>query len=115
MVNHENGERRRSERLKTINLVSYRNEADNGETIAAGMAQTVDLSENGVLIKLQEPLNDPHYAEFELALEDEILTLSGKVIEQFQASDGFWRMRVDFGDLKPAIRHKLITYMMTIR
>jgi hypothetical protein len=111
---NENGERRRSERFRTINLISYRDADDNGKTISAGMAQTVDLSENGALIKLQKPLNNPHIAAFELALEDEIVPLSGKVIEQFQSPDGLWCVRVDFSDLKPAVRHKLLTYIMNL-
>ena len=114
-MNNKNEERRRSERLKTINLISFRSKSHTGETNAIGLAQTVDLSENGALIKLQQPLKDPHIAEFELAIEDEIILLSGHVIEQVQTSEGAWMIRVDFGVLRPAIRHKLITFMMNFR
>lgn len=114
-MNNKNGERRRSERLKTINLISYKSKSAAGETVAAGLAQTVDLSENGVLVKLQQPLNDPHTVEFEVALDDEIILLSGQVIEQVQASDGVWLIRADFGVLRPSIRHKLVTFMMNLR
>ncbi len=110
----ENGDRRRSERFRTINLISYRDSADNGETIETGMARTLDLSENGALIKLQKPLTNPNIAELEMALEDEIICLTGNVIEQFQASDGFWCVRIDFSDLTPFVRHKLSTFIMNL-
>lgn len=110
-----NSDRRRSERYKTVNFVSYRDEADNGETILAGMAQTIDLSENGAMILLQQPLSNPLIAELEFAFEDEIVPITGQIVEQFQTPEGCWRIRVEFKDLKPSVRHKLLTFLINLR
>ncbi|MBN1879796.1 PilZ domain-containing protein [bacterium] len=115
MDSGSNENRRRSERYKTVNLLSYRDEADNGESILSSMAQTIDVSENGAMIQLQQPLNNPLIAELEFAFEDEIVPITGLIVEQFQTDDGLWRIRVEFRDLKPVIRHKLLTFLMNLR
>ncbi len=115
METSANGNRRRSERFRTINFVSYRDEVDGGNTILSGMAQTIDVSENGAMILLQQPLTNPLTAELEFGFEDEVVPITGQIVEQFQTKDGLWRIRVEFRDLKPAIRHKLLMFLMTFK
>ncbi|MCD4653419.1 PilZ domain-containing protein [bacterium] len=115
MTNQSNDERRRSERLRTLNFVSYRDMDDNGQTIAEGVARTLDLSLNGAMIELNRPLNNPKIAELEFALDDKVVRLPGLVIDQFQDSNGFYRLRVEFKNLKPSVLHKLQTYILSSR
>ncbi|HPQ39954.1 MAG TPA: PilZ domain-containing protein [bacterium] len=115
MANMKNGERRRSERFKTLNFVSYRDTDDHGVIIGEGMAKTIDLSLNGASIELQKPLSNPKIAELEFALDDEVVHVPAVVIDQYQLSNGSWKLRVEFKDLKPAILHKLQTFILSFR
>lgn len=115
MTDLKNDERRRSERFKTLNFVSYRDTDDHGVTIGEGMAKTLDLSLNGASIELQKPLTHPKVAQLELALDDEVVVLPGQVIDQYRQSNGTWKLRVEFKDLKPAVLHKLQTYILSFK
>ena len=115
MTELSNSERRRSERLRTINFVSYKDKDDNGRVISEGMAKTLDISLNGAMIELQTPLINPEVAELELALDDEVLALPGLVVDQKKVENGNYRLRVEFKNLKPAVLHKLQTYILSFR
>ncbi|MBN1296270.1 PilZ domain-containing protein [bacterium] len=115
MTTQSNSDRRRSERFKTINFVSYRDKDDQGSVIAEGMAKTLDISLNGAMIELQAPLVNPQTAELEFALDDEVVSLPGLVIDQQEELNGSWKLRVEFKNLKPAILHKLQTFILSFR
>lgn len=114
-MTQENTERRRSERLRTLNFVSYKDKDDNGQVIGEGMAKTLDISLNGAMIELQAPISNPKVAELELALDDEVVAIPGLVVDQKQTDDGGYRLRVEFKDLKPSILHKLQKYILSFR
>jgi len=115
MTELSGSERRRSERLRTINFVSYTDKDDNGQVIAEGMAKTLDISLNGAMLELQYPLVNPKVAELELALDDEVLAVPGLVVDQKEIEGNKFRLRVEFKDLKPAVLHKLQTYILSFR
>jgi len=115
MNSQSNDERRRSERLNTLNFVSYRDKNNIGQVISEGVARTLDLSLNGAMIELSAPLNNPKVAELEFALDDEVVCLPGFVIDQYQDSNGAHRLRVEFKNLKPSVLHKLQTYILASR
>ena len=115
MTNQNSQERRRSERLKTLNFVSYRDKDDQGRVIGEGMAKTLDISLNGALIELQTMLENPHIAELELALDDDVVAIPGLIVNQKETDEGNYRLQVEFKDLKPSILHKLQSYILSFR
>ncbi len=114
-MTNSNDERRQADRFQTLNLLSYSEKGKNGEVFYQGIAKTLDLSESGALIAIPNKFTIPDNVSFDLALDDELVNLSAEIIDQTQIEGNSWRIRIQFKDMRPAIRHKLALFILNLR
>lgn len=72
--------KREFERLKSLNLVSYVFFNIEGEIISNGMGRTLNISDGGILLEIDEFVEDEiNMVKMEIALDDNIINIDGEV------------------------------------
>ena len=94
---------------------TYYEKTPDGSIVTQGIAKTLDLSESGAFIEIPHKFTHPDFLEFELALEDEIIRVHGEIIEQSSLESGAWNVRIQFQGLRPAIRHRLTSFIRNLK
>ena len=115
MGNKIANDRRVDNRFQSLNLISYQELNSEGAIVSRGIAKTLDLSGSGALLKLPQALVHPDGVEVELALAEEILKTRVEIVAQNQDSDQEWLVRVKFRDLKPAAKHRLASFIASLK
>jgi hypothetical protein len=73
-------ERRKHVRLESLNLVSYACLDENEMTIKQGMARTLNITEAGILLEIEDSVDPPQAFLLTLGLQEHLLTLKGGIV-----------------------------------
>ncbi|MBW1682274.1 MAG: PilZ domain-containing protein [Deltaproteobacteria bacterium] len=93
---NQDTERRRYPRVRTLRLLSYVNREDDEQKTGVSMARTLDVSPAGVRVEVHEPVSPGSLMEMEIAVEEEILSVTGKVVHSEQDADGLYVVGIQF-------------------
>ena len=83
-------ERRRYLRLKSLHLISYVNKEGGVQKSGVSMARTVNFSPAGVGVEVYQPISQDSLMEMEVAVNERIFAIRGKVIHCQEKSTGKW-------------------------
>ncbi|MFH1215620.1 MAG: PilZ domain-containing protein [Pseudomonadota bacterium] len=88
-------ERRKQARYDSLNL-AYLCEDENGSVIHEGMGRTLNVSEGGILLETNFAISPSNVIMTLIALEDDLISLRGKVVHCHEESATTFRTGVEF-------------------
>jgi hypothetical protein len=91
MIPHD---RRSSSRTDTGNLVLHSDVGGEGHVL--GMAVTLDLNEFGIRIQTTDRFESGDRFRFSLALKDEVVAATGRVVHVAEALNGTYEVGIEF-------------------
>lgn len=91
-------EKRKNPRYDSLNL-SYICEDAQGVVLHEGMGRTLNISETGILLETTSKNSPNNTLTLEIALEDDLINLRGKVVHCHQAEKGLHQTGVEFTEL----------------
>lgn len=83
-------ERRRFERVKSLNLVRFVHYNENLIPDCEGYARTLDISKKGIRLECKYEFPENSYVDLDIAINDAILSLKGKIVNVARSNDLFW-------------------------
>jgi len=89
-------EKRKHPRVDINNLVSYRCTDDNGNETKEGRGKSVNISQGGILIETYDPFEWQDILLLSIDIEDELVSIKGKVIYCNAANFGKFRTGIQF-------------------
>jgi c-di-GMP-binding flagellar brake protein YcgR len=89
-------ERRKHPRVDINNLIYYRCMDDNGNLKKEGRGKSVNISQGGILIETQSPLEWQDVLRLSIDIEDELVSIKGKVVYSNKANFGRFRTGIQF-------------------
>jgi hypothetical protein len=104
--------RRRLPRVKVANLLVYSKRHVDLSFQHLGTAETLDLSESGLRLRVHESLPIGAELDLELKIAGEVQRLQGRILwgEEIEP-DKTYEFGVRFVDVKPAVRDELRLYV----
>ncbi len=88
--------RHRHERVDSINLIAYRYYDEQGALIDQGMGRTLNVSESGILLETQEPLEKDKLVSLDIALNEDVLDIQGIVVRFSEGLEGRFESGIEF-------------------
>ena len=89
-------EKRKHPRADITNLVSYRCMDDSGNQAKQGRGKSVNISQGGILIETHDPFEWQDILLLSIDIEDESVSIKGKVIYCNAANFGKYRTGIQF-------------------
>jgi len=89
-------EKRKHPRVNINNLVSYRCMDDSGNQTKQGRGKSVNISQGGILIETHDPFEWQNVLLLSIDIEDESVSIKGKVIYCNAANFGKYRTGIQF-------------------
>ena len=102
-----NEERRRYPRLESLYLLSYVNKESGVQKSGVSMARTINISPAGIGVEVYQPINRGSLMEMEIAIQEHIFTVQGKVIYSQEKSSGSYIIGVQFNELQKDLSKEL--------
>lgn len=93
MIPHD---RRSSSRVETGNLVIHSEIGNEAQDQALGMSVTLDLNEYGIRLQCTEPFQLGDRFRFSIALRDEVVIATGRVVHVGEALNGTYEIGIEF-------------------
>ena len=100
-------EKRKHPRVDITNLVSYRCKDGSGIQIREGRGKSINISQGGILIETHDPFEWQDILLLSIDIEDEPVSIKGKVIYCNAANLGKYRTGIQFIE----INEKIITFV----
>lgn len=90
-------EQRKFERADALNFLAYScvDEKD-GENKQEGIGRTLNISEGGVLLETNTPLDSTQTIFLTIALKDKVINVKGKILWCKESSGGFFMSGIEF-------------------
>lgn len=89
-------EKRKHPRVDINNLVSYRCMDDGGNHTKEGRGKSINISQGGILIETRDPFDWQDTLQLFIDIEDESVSIKGKVIYCNAANFGKFRTGIQF-------------------
>lgn len=90
---------RKSKRIEARHFISYDLLNDSGEVVENGMALSLDLSREGVLIEGRTHFDRDATVKVYIAVGEEVVELTGKVKHSEKLSDEKYQIGIHFEDM----------------
>jgi len=100
-------EKRKHPRVNINNLVSYRCMDDSGNQTKQGRGKSVNISQGGILIETHDPFEWQNILLLSIDIEDESVSIKGKVIYCNAANFGKFRTGIQFLETN----EKIVTFV----
>ncbi len=95
-------ERRRHQRVKAVNLLTYACFDDSGRKVEQGMGRTLNVSESGILLETHVPLDSAHRVAVTIALDEDLISIEGSVVRSIEGPDGMYESGLQFSGITDA-------------
>ena len=105
-TNSDIDERRRHPRVRILNLFSYVTKEGDKQTTAVSIGRALDVSASGMRLELHQQVNPGSAMELEIAIEEELFNVTGKVIHVHETSPGVHVAGVRFDDVYADVNEK---------
>ncbi len=96
-------EKRKQVRYDSLNLMYISLDKD-GAVFEDGMGRTLNISESGILLETNFIIDPDSLLRFQIALEDDLVNVSGRVAHSREVGDGKFCTGVTFDELDEADR-----------
>lgn len=104
-------ERRRHCRVDAINLLNFSCFDDNDRMVEQGMGRTLNVSESGILLETDVPMDADCVVYVTIAFEDELMDVKGRVVRCKETADKTFEMGIEFIDLDEKRLHFIREYI----
>jgi len=105
-------EKRKYPRIKSLVLTSFNYFDQNEYEQRCGVARTLNMSENGILIESGLPFSIHSILEITLAIEETLLTLKGEVRRAEIAENGNYLLGINFIEIAPEVQKSLHHFLI---
>ncbi len=106
-------ERRKYQRVKTINLLSYVSLNAKGKPTDQGMGKTLDISQGGLLLETKVPIEAKYIMLMAIDINDELINIRGRVMYSREVEPKIFHSGVRFKESNEKIR-KIIVEMVRV-
>ncbi|RLC31977.1 MAG: hypothetical protein DRH37_01750 [Deltaproteobacteria bacterium] len=89
-------EKRKHQRVSTLNLLSYVCVDEQGNPLEQGMGRTLDISEGGILMETHVRIESKYIVLMAVGIEDELIDIKGEVVYSRKAKSGMFESGVRF-------------------
>jgi hypothetical protein len=96
----ENGERRRSQRNQSINLIDFVVLGEKGEALSRRMGRTLNVSAHGILLESLIPIEVGQEVRINIALGEDVLEIQGKVAHVSPSEENKFRIGIELLAMK---------------
>ena len=103
-------EKRKHPRVDINNLVSYRCMDDSGNRTKEGRGKSVNISQGGILIETHDPFEWQDVLLLFIDIEDESVSIKGKVVYCNAANFGKFRTGIQFLETN----EKIVTFVIKL-
>ena len=106
-------ERRKYQRVKTHNLVSYVCIDDSGNQIEEGTGRAIEISQGGILIETHNPIKLQDILLMAIDIEGELVNIKGRVVHYSTDDSGKFRTGIQFLETNEKILSFVISLIET--
>jgi hypothetical protein len=92
-------EKRKSQRIGTLNLISYACLDQDNHIFKQGMGRTLNVSEGGILMETHVRMDSEGEVLLSIAMEEELMDFRGKVSYCSARADGKFESGIEFKEL----------------
>jgi hypothetical protein len=103
-------EKRKSNRVDSVNLLNYVYFDENEKEESQGMGRTLNVSESGILLETHAVLQLQHTVSLNICFEESMVDIRGKVIFSNQNKQGHSESGIQFMDVTDEVRTVLRKY-----
>ncbi len=93
-------ERRRYSRIKLVKTISYIQKEQEPQKSNVSMARTIDISPAGLALEVYQPINPDSILEIEIAVNEKIFKIEGKVVYLRNLQNGNFSVGIMFKKLE---------------
>ena len=97
-------ERRKHPRVESVNHVSYTCVDQSDNEFWSGFGRTVDVSESGILLETEEPVEASCVLLMGISMQDELLEVKGEIVHSTADPDGKYRTGIQFKAVRDSDR-----------
>ena len=90
-------EKRKHARINSLNL-SYICLDEENKKIKQGMGRTLNVSESGILLETNFPIDSKHIVLLTIGLEEDIVDIRGKAVHSKTNAQGLYEVGIQFMD-----------------
>jgi c-di-GMP-binding flagellar brake protein YcgR len=92
----EEKQKRKHDRIGSLNLLNYVCLDENSEEVGQGMGRTLNVSKGGILIETHIPIDKRYIVSLSIGLEDEMVDIQGKVAYNRDGKEGKFEAGIEF-------------------
>ncbi len=93
-------EKRKHERVSTLNLLYYVCLDEDGNHLDQGMGKTLDISQGGILIETHIVIEAKYIMLMALSYEEELIDIKGEVAYSRKADSGMYESGIKFLEIE---------------
>lgn len=93
--------KRKHERVDALNLLSYVTIDSDGKEWNQGMGRTLNISESGLQLETNEPIQTRYVLLISIGIEDQLVDIKGKVVYTNRGDAGMFETGIEFIEVKP--------------
>ncbi len=101
-------ENRRYKRVDSINLLSYVSLDEDGKPLEQGMGRTLNISQGGLLIETQVPIEAKYILLMAVDIQDHLIKIKGKVAYSKEVEKKLFHTGVRFIESNEKIREIVV-------
>ncbi len=102
------GEKRRSRRIRSLNLTSYTPKKGDEQEYIVSIGRTIDVSDGGVKVETHRRLAEGTRLDMDIAIEEKILTATGEVVHSEELENGLFGTGIRFTFIRDEDREALV-------
>lgn len=103
--------KRKHERFDALNLLSYVTLDSDGKEWNQGMGRTLNISESGLQLETNEPIQTKYILLISIGIEDELVDIKGKVVYTNRGEANMFEAGIEFIEVKPEAMANLKKYI----
>ena len=107
-------EHRKSKRVEAKHFISYDQLSSEGEIINSGMALSLDLSREGVLIENRSDFSKDEMLAIHIAVGNDVVHLTGQVRHSKEVEENRFQIGIHFEDMTDEKAHKIAAFYPNI-
>jgi hypothetical protein len=110
-----NRERRKSQRNDSTNLIDFVVLGENGQALSRRMGRTLNVSTRGFLLESLIPVEVGQQVRINVALEEEVLEIQGKVAHVSPSDENHFRIGIELLGMGEKEKEVLTQYIELLK
>jgi c-di-GMP-binding flagellar brake protein YcgR len=106
-----NQEKRKHSRIDSLNLLNYVYSDDSGDGSTQGMGRTLNVSESGILLEINTPINIDDIISLTIGLEEDMVEIKGRVVYTNENDKKMYESGIEFFDVDDKAKETLKKYI----